>query len=260
MLLTILLQAVAGEALGKVGIALGAAVAALAAAYGIGRIGSAATESIARQPEAGGSIRSAMIIVAAMIEGASLFAIIVCLLALFVYYFAVMSFVTPDSGLLIWMTIIFGIVFFILAKYGFPVITKMVRERTETINKSLKMAEEARKELADLNKEQNELILQAKKEQAKVIEDATKMKLSIIEQAKVQAQEEAAKILERARLEISAEKESALQDIRKEVAMLSMNVSEKILRSDFTSEEVQKRYVDKVMEELNNRKDSIVKN
>ena len=171
-----------------------------------------------------------------------------------------MSFVTPDSGLLIWMTIIFGIVFFILAKYGFPVITKMVRERTETINKSLKMAEEARKELADLNKEQNELILQAKNEQAKVIEDATKMKLSIIEQAKVQAQEEAAKILERARLEISAEKESALQDIRKEVAMLSMNVSEKILRSDFTSEEVQKRYVDKVMEELNNRKDSIVKN
>ena len=171
-----------------------------------------------------------------------------------------MSFVTPDSGLLIWMTIIFGIVFFILAKYGFPVITKMVRERTETINKSLKMAEEARKELADLNKEQIELILQAKKEQAKVIEDATKMKLSIIEQAKVQAQEEAAKILERARLEISAEKESALQDIRKEVAMLSMNVSEKILRSDFTSEEVQKRYVDKVMEELNNRKDSIVKN
>lgn len=104
------------------------------------------------------------------------------------------------------------------------------------------------------------MILQAKKEQAKVIEDATKMKLSIIEQAKVQAQEEAAKILERARLEISAEKESALQDIRKEVAMLSMNVSEKILRSDFTSEEVQKRYVDKVMEELNNRKDSIVKN
>ena len=84
MLLTILLQAVAGEALGKVGIALGAAVAALAAAYGIGRIGSAGTESFARQPEAGGSIRSAMIIVAAMIEGASLFAIIVCLLALFV--------------------------------------------------------------------------------------------------------------------------------------------------------------------------------
>lgn len=85
-----------------------------------------------------------------------------------------MSLVTPDSGLLIWMTIIFGIVFFILARYGFPVITKMVRERTDAINKSLTMADEARKELADLNKQQNELLLQAKKEQAKVVEDATK--------------------------------------------------------------------------------------
>ena len=83
MLLTILLQAVASEAIGKIGIALGAAIAALAAGYGIGQIGSSATESIARQPEAGGDIRSSMIIVAAMIEGAALFAIIVCLLALF---------------------------------------------------------------------------------------------------------------------------------------------------------------------------------
>ena len=65
------------------GVLLGAAVAALAAGYGIGKIGSSATESIARQPEAGGDIRSSMIIVAAMIEGAALFAIIVCLLALF---------------------------------------------------------------------------------------------------------------------------------------------------------------------------------
>ena len=83
MLLTILLQSVAADVLGKAGIALAAALAALAAGYGIGKIGSSATESIARQPEAGRSIRSSMIIVAAMIEGAALFAIIVCLLALF---------------------------------------------------------------------------------------------------------------------------------------------------------------------------------
>ena len=108
--------------------------------------------------------------------------------------------------------------------------------------------------------EQAELLLQAKKERARIMDDAAKMKASIIEQAKAQAQEEASKVLEQARLEITAEKESALQDIRKEVAMLSMNVSEKILRADFASEDVQKRYVDKVMEELNNRKDSIVKN
>ena len=171
-----------------------------------------------------------------------------------------MSLVTPDAGLLFWMVIIFGIVFFILAKFGFPVITKMVNERTESIDKSLAMAEEARKELADLYKEHAELLLQAKKEQARIMDDAAKMKASIIEQAKVQAQEEADKILEQARVEIAAEKENALQDIRKEVAMLSMNVSEKILRTDFASEEVQKRYVDKVMEELNSKRDSMVNN
>ena len=77
------MQAVAGSAIGKAGIAIGAAIAALAAGIGLGKIGSSATESIARQPEANGSIRTTMIIVAAMVEGASLFAIIVCLLALF---------------------------------------------------------------------------------------------------------------------------------------------------------------------------------
>lgn len=82
MLLTVLLQAAAGMSLGKGIAAIGAALAALAAGIGIGKIGGHATDAIARQPEAAGNIRTAMIIVAAMIEGAALFAIIVCLMAL----------------------------------------------------------------------------------------------------------------------------------------------------------------------------------
>ena len=74
----------AAEGLAQLGCGLGAGIATIGAGLGIGKIGSSAMDAIARQPEAGGSIRSAMIIVAAMIEGASLFAIIVCLLALFV--------------------------------------------------------------------------------------------------------------------------------------------------------------------------------
>ena len=81
MLATILLQAIAGAALGKVGAALGAALAAFAAGYGIGKVGTSAMEAIARQPESAGNIRSSMIIVAGMIEGAALLGIIVCLLA-----------------------------------------------------------------------------------------------------------------------------------------------------------------------------------
>ncbi|MBR1632302.1 MAG: ATP synthase F0 subunit C [Bacteroidales bacterium] len=82
MITAIILQVVAGAALGKVGAALGAALAAFAAGYGIGKVGTAAMEAIARQPEAAGNIRTSMIIVAGMIEGAALLGIIVCLLAI----------------------------------------------------------------------------------------------------------------------------------------------------------------------------------
>ncbi len=78
----IILQAAAGAALGKIGAAIGAAIAAIAAAFGIGKIGQSTQESIARQPESAGNLRTGMIIAAGMIEGAALFAIIVCFLTL----------------------------------------------------------------------------------------------------------------------------------------------------------------------------------
>lgn len=81
-MLAIILQALASAAyLGKVGATLGAALAVIGASYGIGKIGSTAMEAMARQPEAAGDIRSGMIIAAALIEGATLFAVIVCVLA-----------------------------------------------------------------------------------------------------------------------------------------------------------------------------------
>jgi ATP synthase, F0 subunit c len=83
MLSALLLQAAAGAAMGKAGAAIAAAAAAFAAAFGIGKIGKSALESSARQPEAAGGMRTTAIIIAALIEGACLFAIIVCLLAIF---------------------------------------------------------------------------------------------------------------------------------------------------------------------------------
>ena len=80
ILATMILQAAAGVALSKVGAALGAGIAALAGAFGIGKIGKSTMEAIARQPESSGNLRTAMIIAAGMVEGAALFAIIVCLL------------------------------------------------------------------------------------------------------------------------------------------------------------------------------------
>ena len=82
ILTTMILQAAAGAALGKFGAAIGAGIAAIAAAIGIGKIGKSTMESIARQPESAGNLRTSMIIAAGMVEGAALFAIIVCLLAI----------------------------------------------------------------------------------------------------------------------------------------------------------------------------------
>ena len=82
LLSTIILQAAGAAVWGKVAGAIGAGIAALAAAYGIGKIGQSAMESIARQPESAGNIRTAMLIIGALVEGACLFAIIACLMAI----------------------------------------------------------------------------------------------------------------------------------------------------------------------------------
>ncbi len=82
MLLTILLQVAAELSLGKLGAAFGAGLAAIGAGIGIGKIGGSAMEAIARQPEASNDIRTNMIIIAALVEGVALFAVVVCFLAL----------------------------------------------------------------------------------------------------------------------------------------------------------------------------------
>ena len=83
MLLSVLLQAAAGVGISKLGAAIGAGIAVIGAGFGIGKIGAAAMEAMARQPEATGDLRMSMIIAAALIEGVALVAIIVCLLTLF---------------------------------------------------------------------------------------------------------------------------------------------------------------------------------
>lgn len=81
-----------------------------------------------------------------------------------------MNLMLPDSGLLFWMTVIFAIVFFILAKFGFPVITGMVEKRTRRIDEALKSAREAEESLAGLAKEQEEMMERARAEHARILQ------------------------------------------------------------------------------------------
>ena len=165
-----------------------------------------------------------------------------------------MSLITPDFGLLVWMTLIFGIVFFVLAKWGFPMITGSVQERAERINASIKAAKEAEERLQNLAKEQSEMIEEARREQARILKETAASRDALIENAKSQAQEEASKIIAQARKQIDAEKESALGDIRKEVALLSVGIAEKVLRKDLADDSEQARLISALVDEMASEK------
>ena len=161
-----------------------------------------------------------------------------------------MSLITPDFGLLVWMTLIFGIVFFVLAKWGFPMIIDSVQKRADRINDSIRQAKEAEEKLRNLAAEQSEMIEEARKEQARILKEAAASRDMIVEQAKVQAQDEATKIMDHARTQIAADKESALRDIRKEVALLSVSVAEKVLKKDLEDSGSQTELVNRLVDEI----------
>ena len=160
-----------------------------------------------------------------------------------------MSLITPDFGLLFWMVVIFGIVFFLLAKFGFPVITKAVQTRSDHIADSLKAADEAQARLAGLAREQAKMIEETRLEQSRILKEASESRERIIAQAKEEAAAEAAKLLEHAKVEIAAERESAIRDIRRQVAMISVEVAEKIVRKDLEGDEGQQGLIDRMVDE-----------
>ena len=161
-----------------------------------------------------------------------------------------MSLVTPDFGLLFWMTLIFAIVFFVLAKWGFPAITGMVDKRSERINESIAKAKEAEKMLAEMAERQAAMLEETRAEQGRILREAAQARDAMVGQAKQQAQDEATKILDHARTQIAAEKETALKEIRCQVAALSVDVAEKILRDKLSDTETQVDLVTRMMDEI----------
>lgn len=160
-----------------------------------------------------------------------------------------MSLLMPDTGLLFWMLVIFAVVLAILAKWGFPVITSMVDKRKNYINESLQLARKADEKMSNLLKEQERIIREAREEQDKILKEAAEARNNIISQAKEQARDEAAKILAEAKVQIEAEKESAVSQIRSQVALLSVNIAEKVIRKTLSTDKEQKELIRKMVDE-----------
>ena len=161
-----------------------------------------------------------------------------------------MNLMLPDSGLLFWMTIIFAIVFLVLAKFGFPIITGMVEKRTKRIDDAIDAAREAEARLQGLSQEQERLIGEARAEHDRILKEAAAERERMIAAAQEKAREEAGKIMDETKERIREEKDAALRDIRREVAMLSVAIAEKVVRKELSASEGQKELVDRIFDEL----------
>lgn len=162
-----------------------------------------------------------------------------------------MSLLIPDSGLLFWMLLVFGVVVFVLTKFGFPVILKMVDDRKAYIEESLTMAERARHELEKVKAEGELIIENARKEHTSIMNEASVLKELMIKEARLKALQEANKMIEEAKIQITGEKEEAIRDIRRQVAVLSIDVAEKVLRSKLDDKTAQVGMIDRLLDEIN---------
>ena len=160
---------------------------------------------------------------------------------------------TPDLGLLFWMLLAFLVVFFVLAKFGFHVIIKMVEELKNYIDESLRNAHEANEKLINIQAEGEKMLKEAREPQSLILKEASAAKENILAQAEIKAREETARMISEAKAQIEAEKQSAIADIRQQVATLSVSIAEKVLRKNLASDKEQMDYVDNLLNDLSSK-------
>ena len=141
------------------------------------------------------------------------------------------SILTPDPGLLFWMLLAFLVVFWVLAKYGFPAIINMVDERNK-------------------EKEGESILQEAREKQAQILKEAAHTRDAIVEKAQEKARAEGARLMEEAKTAIEQEKKAAIADIRAQVAALSVDIAEKVLRTNLKDDKSQMDLIDRMLDEV----------
>ena len=152
------------------------------------------------------------------------------------------------------MSLTFLVVLFILWRFGFPVITDMVNERKAFIDESLQKAHDANERLANIQKEGESILQEAREKQAQILKEAAETRDAIVEKAQDKARQEGARLLEDARVAIEQEKKAAIADIRKQVATLSVEIAEKVLRQNLKDDKAQMDLIDRMLDEVSKDK------
>ncbi|RKX17762.1 MAG: ATP synthase F0 subunit B [Candidatus Zixiibacteriota bacterium] len=162
-----------------------------------------------------------------------------------------MQLVTPDFGLLFWMLVSFLIFIFLLKKYAWKPILKSIKERDESIEHALKAAEEARAEIEEIKKESERIRRDVLIEREGIIDKAVHEKDRIVEAAKHQAKAEADKIFQETKQDIEHEKKQAIIELKNQVATVSIQIAEKVLRKEMANKKDQEKYINDLLKEIN---------
>lgn len=161
------------------------------------------------------------------------------------------SLITPGIGLIFWTTIVFLLLLVLLGKFAWKPILNAIKTREEGITKALASADSALKDMRELKSNNDRILAQAKSERDALIKEAREAKDSIISEAKSKAQAEADRIMTSAREQIINEKNAAVAELKVQVAALSIEIAEKILKADLSNDEKQKTLVNNLMKDVN---------
>jgi F-type H+-transporting ATPase subunit b len=157
--------------------------------------------------------------------------------------------VSPEPGLLIWMSVTFVIVFLLMAKFAWKPILTAIKAREESIENALKSAENAKAEMQELKSSNERILQEARNERDGMLKDAREIKEKMISEAKGAAKTEADKIMNAARETIHNEKMAAITELKNQVAQLSVEVAEKILKRELAPENKQKELIGDLLKE-----------
>jgi F-type H+-transporting ATPase subunit b len=153
-------------------------------------------------------------------------------------------------GLFFWQTIIFVILIFMLKKFAWSPILKAVNDREQGIKDALDSAEAAKKEMQSLQADNEKIMKEARAERDSLLKEARDLKNSMISQAKDEAKSEAQKIIESANEAILNEKNAAVSDIKKQVASLSIEIAEKLLKEKLSDDNKQMKIVEDLIKDV----------
>jgi len=161
-----------------------------------------------------------------------------------------MELVKPGLGLIFWMTITFSLVLFVLSKFAWKPILNSIREREDSINNALNAADEARKQMDALKSDNEKLLQQARIERDALLKEAKEMKDDLISQAKKSADDESRRILTAANESIESAKIKALNELKTQVAVLSVDLAEKVLSKKMEDRSAQEAFVNENLKSI----------